>query len=149
MGRRHHSIISKLNRNTAQRQALFKVQLKQLIELGSITTTVTKAKVIKRLFDRLASKAVDGTLHDRRGIAADLSSPKSANRLFDLIVPAMGGRKSGFTTIQKNGIRKGDSTPTASLSLVVPLPPTPVKEKKIVEKKLAPKKIADKVKKTK
>lgn len=148
MGRRHHSIIAKLNRNTAQRQSLFKVQLKQLIELGSITTTVTKAKIIKRLFDRLASKAVDGTLHDRRGIAADLSSPKSANRLFDLIVPSMGGRKSGFTTIQKNGIRKGDSTATASLSLVVPLPPTPVKEKKVVEKKDT-KKVIAKVKKTK
>jgi large subunit ribosomal protein L17 len=148
MGRRHHSIISKLNRNTQQRQSLFKIQLRQLIELGSITTTVTKAKVIKRLFDRLASKAVDGTLHDRRGIAADLSSPKTANRLFDLIVPAMGGRKSGFTTIQKNGIRKGDSTSTASLSLVVPLPPTPVKEKKVAPKKDV-KKAAPKVKKTK
>lgn len=140
MGRRHHSIIPKLNRNTAQRASLFKVQLKQLIEYGSITTTVTKAKIIKRLFDRLAAKAVDGTLADRRRIAANLSSPKSANRLFDLIVPSMGGRKSGFTSIQKSGVRKGDSTSTASLSLVVPIPATPekVETKKVkAEKKVS------------
>ena len=113
MGRRHHSIIAKLNRNTKERQSLFKVQLKQLIELGSITTTITKAKIIKRLFDRLA---------------AQLSSPKSANRLVDLIIPVMGGRRSGFTTIQKTGVRRGDSTTTASISLIVPLPETPKKE---------------------
>lgn len=129
MGRRHHSKLPKLNRNTAQRASLFKVQLKQLIENGVLTTTVTKAKVIKRLFDRLASKAVDGTLADRRRIAANLSSPKSANRLFDLIVPSMGGRKSGFTSIQKVGVRKGDATATASLTLVVPIPAMPEKVK--------------------
>lgn len=137
MGRRHHSILPKLNRNTAQRASLFKVQLKQLIEHGSITTTVTKAKIIKRLFDRLSAKAVDGTLADRRRIAANLSSPKSANRLFDLIVPSMGGRKSGFTSIQKVGIRKGDSTATASLTLVVPIPAAP--EKIVVKDKKAAK----------
>ena len=125
MGRRHHSKLPKLNRNTAQRASLFKVQLKQLIENGVLTTTVTKAKVIKRLFDRLAAKAVDGTLADRRNIAANLSSPKSANKLFDLIVPSMGGRKSGFTSIQKAGVRKGDATATATLTLVVPIPAMP------------------------
>ncbi|KKT30423.1 MAG: 50S ribosomal protein L17 [Candidatus Collierbacteria bacterium GW2011_GWC2_44_18] len=128
MGRRHHSIIAKLNRNTKERQSLFKVQLKQLIELGSITTTITKAKIIKRLFDRLAAKASDGTLTSRRLVAAQLSSPKSANRLVDLIIPVMGGRRSGFTTIQKTGVRRGDSTTTASISLIVPLPETPKKE---------------------
>lgn len=135
MGRRHHSTISKLNRNTAQRASLFKIQLNQLIENGTLTTTVVKAKIIKRLFDRLASKAVNGTLADRRNIAANLSNPKNADRLFDLIVPAMGGRQSGFTTLQKVGLRKGDSTATATLSLIVPLPtPAPKTEEKKVKK---------------
>lgn len=130
MGRRHHSIIAKLNRNTKQRKHLFKIQLNQLIELGSLTTTVTKAKVIKRLFDRLAAKATDNTLASRRSVAADLSSPKNANRLVDLIVPSMGGRRSGFTSIQKVGVRRGDSTSTASLTLVVPIPAAPEKSAK-------------------
>lgn len=134
MGRLHHSKLSKLNRNTKERKSLFKVQLRQLIELGKITTTVTKAKIIKRLFDKLAAKATEATLADRRNIATQLSSPKTANRLVDHIIPVMGGRRSGFTTIQKVGIRKGDSTPTASLSLVVPLPAEPVKVKKEIVK---------------
>lgn len=149
MSRRHHSNLAKLNRSTKERKSLFKIQLKQLIELGKITTTVAKAKVIKRLFDKLAAKATDGTLAARRNIAAQLSSPKSANRLVDLIIPTMGGRRSGFTSIQKVGIRKGDATPTASLTLVAPLPATPVKEPKV--KKEVVKKDAKKVttKKTK
>ncbi len=140
MGRRHHSKLAKLNRSTKERKSLFKIQLRQLIELGKITTTVAKAKVIKRLFDKLAAKATDGTLADRRNIAAELSSPKTANRLVDFIIPVMGGRRSGFTSIQKVGIRKGDSTPTASLTLVAPLPPEPVKVKKVKEVKAVVKK---------
>lgn len=143
MGRRHYSIIAKLNRNTKERKSLFRVQLKQLIELGSITTTVTKAKIIKRLFDRLAAKASDRSLASRRLVASELGSPKSANRLVDLIIPVMGGRRSGFTTIQKVGVRRGDSTTTASISLIVPLPETPKKEAKVVKE--APKKEIKKV----
>lgn len=133
MSRRHHSKLAKLNRSTKERKSLFKIQLRQLIELGKITTTVAKAKVIKRLFDKLAAKATDGTLTDRRNIASELSSPKTANRLVDFIIPVMGGRRSGFTSIQKVGIRKGDSTPTASLTLVAPLPPEPEKKVKVVK----------------
>lgn len=137
MSRRHHAKLAKLGRNTQQRTSLFKTQLNQLIEHGTLTTTVVKAKVIKRLFDKLAGKAVDGTLSDRRRIAAELSNPKQANKLFDLIVPAMGGRKSGFTTIQKVGIRRGDATPTATLSLVISMPVRPevVKEKPVIKPK--------------
>lgn len=130
MSRRHHSKLPKLNRSTKERKSLFKIQLRQLIELGKITTTVAKAKVIKRLFDKLAAKASNGTLASRRNVAAQLSSPKTANRLVDLIIPVMGGRRSGFTSIQKVGIRKGDATPTASLTLVAPIPAEPEKIKK-------------------
>lgn len=135
MGRRHHSKLAKLNRSTKERKSLFKIQLRQLIELGKITTTVAKAKVIKRLFDKLAAKATGGTLADRRSIAAQLSSPKTANRLMDFVIPVMGGRRSGFTSIQKVGIRRGDSTPTASLTLVAPLPPEIEKKAKTIVKK--------------
>ncbi len=134
MSRRHQAKLPKLNRSSKQRASLFKTQLNQLIEHGTLTTTVVKAKIIKRLFDRLASRAVDGTLSDRRRIAADLSNPKQANKLFDLIVPAMGGRKSGFTTIQKNGIRRGDATSTATLALVIAMPVRPEVVKEPVKK---------------
>lgn len=136
MSRRHQAKLPKLNRTSNQRASLFKVQLNQLITNGTLTTTVVKAKVVKRLFDRVASKAVDANLATRRRIAASLGNPKNANKLVDLIIPAMDGRKSGFTTIQKVGVRKGDSTSIATLSLVIPMPVRPevVKEVKIEKK---------------
>ena len=131
MGRRHHSIVPKLNRDANSRKSLFRVQLKSLIEHGTLTTTVSKAKIIKRLFDKLAAKATEGTLTSRRIVASTLGSPKLANKLVDSIIPVMGGRKSGFTTIQKVAVQKGDSVSIATLSLVA-MPP--VVEKKAVVK---------------
>ncbi|HSV94725.1 MAG TPA: 50S ribosomal protein L17 [Spirochaetia bacterium] len=133
MGRRHQSKLPKLNRDSNSRKSLFRVQLKSLIEHGKLTTTVSKAKVIKRLFDKLAAKATEGTLASRRNVAATLGSPKSANRLIDAIIPVMGTRKSGFTTIQKVSVQKGDATSIATLTLMAQ---PPVVEKKVVEKKV-------------
>ena len=139
MGRKHQSIIPKLNRDSNSRKSLFRVQLKELIENGKLTTTVTKAKIIKRLFDKLAAKATEGTLTSRKNVASTLGSPKTANKLVDSIIPVMGGRKSGFTTIQKVSTRKGDNVSLATLSLIA-FPP-------VVEKKVENKKEVKKVKK--
>lgn len=131
MSRRHQSKLPKLNRDSNSRKSLFKVQLRSLIENGKLTTTVTKAKIIKRLFDKLAAKATEGTLTSRRNVAATLGSPKLANKLIDSIIPVMGGRKSGFTTIQKVSVQKGDATSMATLTLMA-MPP--VVEKKVENK---------------
>ena len=144
MGRRHQSKLPKLNRDSNSRKSLFREQLKSLIEHGKLTTTVTKAKVIKRLFDKLAAKATEGTLASRRNVAATLGSPKSANRLVDAIIPVMGGRKSGFTTIQKVSVQKGDATSIATLSLMA-MPPVVEKIVKVKKAKIAPVKEIKKV----
>lgn len=142
MGRRHQSKLPKLNRDSNSRKSLFRNQLKSLIEYGKLTTTLAKAKVIKRLFDKLAAKATEGTLASRRNVAATLGSPKSANRLIDAIIPVMGTRKSGFTTIQKVSVQKGDATSIATLTLMA--------QPAVVEKKVETKKIkAAPVKETK
>jgi len=144
MGRRHQSKLPKLNRDSNSRKSLFREQLKSLIEYGKLTTTVTKAKIIKRLFDKLAAKATEGTLASRRNVAATLGSPKSANRLVDAIIPVMGSRKSGFTTIQKVSVQKGDATSIATLSLMA-MPPVVEKVAKVKKVKAAPVKEAKKV----
>lgn len=141
MGRRHQSKLPKLNRDSNSRKSLFRVQLKSLIEYGKLTTTISKAKIIKRLFDKLAAKATEGTLASRRNVAATLGSPKTANRLIDAIIPVMGGRKSGFTTLQKVSVQKGDAVSIATLSLMA-MPP-------VVEKKAPVKEVKKEVKKTK
>lgn len=149
MGRRHQSKLPKLNRDSNSRKSLFRVQLKSLIEFGKLTTTVSKAKVIKRLFDKLAAKATEGTLASRRNVASTLGSPKAANRLIDAIIPLMGTRKSGFTTIQKVSVQKGDATSIATLSLMA-MPPIvePARHGgKVVEKKAPVKEVKKEVKK--
>lgn len=146
MGRRHQSKVSKLNRDSNSRKSLFRIQLRSLIEYGKLTTTVTKAKIIKRLFDKLASKATEGTLASRRNVASTLASPKTANRLIDAIIPVMGGRKSGFTTIQKVSVQKGDAVSIATLSLIA-MPPILEKKEKAKKEKTTPVKETKKVKK--
>jgi len=148
MGRRHQSKLPKLNRDSNSRKSLFRVQLRSLIEYGKLTTTVTKAKVIKRLFDKLAAKATEGTLASRRNVSATLGSPKTANRLIDSIIPVMGGRKSGFTTIQKVSVQRGDATSIATLSLIA-MPPVVEKKAEVKETKTPVKDTKKTVKKEK
>ncbi len=139
MAVKHQSRLPKLNRDANNRKALFRNQLIELIKNGSLTTTVTKAKIIKRLFDKLVTKAKQGTLSSRRNVIATLGNPASGNRLVDAVAPALSERSSGYTTIQKTNVRRGDSTTMALLKLmaVVPEPVKAVKkeEKKVIEKK--------------
>lgn len=146
MSRRHNVRSIALSRNYNQRKALIKGLLTSLIEHGYIHTTVTRAKVTKSYFDKLAAKAQKKDIHSRRQIAAFLSSPKAANKLVDLIAPSMAGRTGGFTTIKKTGVRQGDASPMATLELCVPLP-EPVKEEKKDSKVKAKTKAGSKAKK--
>ncbi len=131
----------KFNRDYNQRKALFKSLLQSLITWGKLTTTLPKAKVIKRLFDKMVSKAQDNTLSHRRQLAADLSSHPHADRLVDIIAPLFTDRKSGFTTMEKVSIRRGDAVVMATLKLVKDLP--------VVEAKKEETKKVTKTKKTK
>lgn len=146
MGRRHQSKLPKLNRDSNSRKSLFRVQLKSLIEYGKLTTTISKAKIIKRLFDKLAAKATEGTLSSRRNVASTLGSPKTANKLIDSIIPVMGTRKSGFTTLQKVSVQKGDATSLATLSLMA-MPPIVEKKTKVAPVKETKKTVKKEVKK--
>ena len=124
------------NRNYNQRKALFKSQLQSLITWGKLTTTQPKAKVIKRLFDKLVTQASKGTVSARRLLAGKLSSQEHADRLVDVIAPLLSDRKSGFTTIQKTSVRRGDAVVMSTLKLVKDLPVIEevAKEKKTVTK---------------
>lgn len=148
MSRRHNVRSIALSRNYNQRKALIKGLLTSLIEHGYINTTVTRAKVTKSYFDKLAAKAQKKDIHSRRQIAAFLSSPKAANKLVDVIAPSMAGRTGGFTTIKKTNIRKGDASPMATLELCVPLPEPVKEEKKDKKEAKKAKKAEPKTKKT-
>lgn len=132
MAVKHQAKLPKLNRDANHRKALFRIQLCELIENGYLTTTITKAKILKRHFDKLATKAKGGTLHSRRLVIAELGKSKIANKLVDTIVPALGDRTSGFTTVKKVDVRRGDATGMATVKILAVYPE--VKETKEVKK---------------
>ena len=123
----------KLNRNRNQRKALVRTQLNALVNLGHLTTTLAKAKMMKPLFDRLITRAKVGTVASRRLLARDLTSVASANRLVDVIAPLFPDRVSGYTSSTKNKIRRGDAVTMVTLKLMADLPVPVVKEEKKVK----------------
>ena len=115
---RHRHKLKKLNRDTKHRQALFKNQLKQLVIYGSITTTLAKAKQAKRLVDKLVYRAKDGSVASRRTLHRFFGDRRIVNILVDEIAPLYSDRNSGFTTLARVGVRRGDNAPVAKLSFI-------------------------------
>ena len=123
---RHHRVAKKFGRSTAHRKALMKSLVTNLILADSIQTTLPKAKQARKDAEKIVTIARKGTLAARRLASSRLQQPKAVQKLFDKIVPAMEGRKGGYTRILKIGIRKGAGAPTCLLQWVVL--PEPKKE---------------------
>ncbi len=123
----------KLNRNRNQRKALMRTQLNALVNLGHLTTTLAKAKMVKPLFDKLITRAKINSVASRRLLARDLASASSANRLVDVIAPLFPDRVSGFTSSTKKAIRHGDAVTLMTLKLMANLPVSSAKEEKKVK----------------
>ena len=111
----HRKFGRKLGRNSAHRRALFKNQLRSLVQHGRIETTHTKAKVLKRLADRLVTLGKKQSLHARRLAYAQLRSNELLARLFSEIAPQFAEREGGYTRILKSRRRHGDA---AEMSIV-------------------------------
>jgi large subunit ribosomal protein L17 len=128
----------------------------QLFEHGRITTTVTKAKRLQPLAERLISFAKRGDLHARRRVLTVVRDKGVVHTLFTDYAPQMMERNGGYTRVTKVGNRKGDNAPMAVIELVLePVSPKQavVKEattatKKAAAKKAPAKKAAAKVEET-
>lgn len=117
MARNQHAG-KQLNRNTHQRKALFKGLINSLIMKEEIKTTVSKAKAIQGLFDKLVTKGKLGTVHARRLLHAFLGSSDSVKKLVDELAPRLDKRTSGYTRIVKVGVRRGDNAQMVKIALV-------------------------------
>lgn len=92
-----------------------------LFEHGRITTTVTKAKRVRPLAERLITFAKRGDLHGRRQVLTVVRDKSVVHTLFAEIGPRFENRPGGYTRITKIGPRKGDNAPMAVIELVEPL----------------------------
>ena len=117
---RHSYQGRKLQRDRDTRRALLRGLVTSLVMHESITTTVAKAKEAAPLFERLVSKAKQGSLHDQRQLRSILLTEVAAQKLIQELAPAFKDRTGGYTRIIKAGNRRGDNAPMAQLSLVLP-----------------------------
>ena len=107
----------KFGRETDQRRALKRGLMKALIEHQSITTTLARAKEIRRDTEKLVTIAKRGGLANRRLLISRLDDIKSADLLMDVIAPQI-KRDSGYLRIERAGFRKGDNTEMGTISFV-------------------------------
>jgi large subunit ribosomal protein L17 len=115
---RHLRAGYKLKRDVGARKALFRGLVTSVIEHERVVTTVTKAKAIKPLVDRMITLAKRDTLHTRRQAAAFLETPAAVKKLFDTLGTRFGQRNGGYTRITRLGFRKGDGAEQALIELV-------------------------------
>jgi large subunit ribosomal protein L17 len=90
----------------------------QLFQHGRIKTTVTKAKRLRPLAERLITKAKKGDMHNRRQVLTVVRDKSVVHHLFTEIAPTFAERPGGYTRITKIGLRKGDAAPMAVIELV-------------------------------
>ena len=107
----------KFGRETDQRRALQRGLMRALIEYQSITTTLARAKEIRRGTEKLVTIAKKGGLANRRLLISRLDDIKTADLLMDVIAPQI-KRDSGYLRIERAGFRKGDNTEMATISFV-------------------------------
>ena len=122
---------TRLGGSPAHERALLNNLAAQLFENKSVTTTVTKAKRLRPVAERLITFAKRGDLASRRRVLASISDKGIVHELFTSIDPAVAERPGGYTRITKIGPRRGDNAPMAVIELV--LEPYSPKEKTVKE----------------
>ena len=115
---RHKVAGFKLKRPVDARNALLRNLCTSVIQEERIVTTVTKAKAVRPLVEKMITLAKKDTLHTRRQAAMVLRTPDSLKKLFDTLGTRFGQRNGGYTRIVKLGPRKGDGAEQAMIELV-------------------------------
>lgn len=107
-----------LGRNSAQRKALFRGLVTQVIQHERIETTQAKAKAVRGDVEKVIGYAKRGDVHSRRLALRVVQDKKAVEKLFDKIGPRFADRTGGYTRIVKLGPRKGDAAEMVLLELV-------------------------------
>ena len=115
---RHGLSGRKLGRTTAHRKAMFANMAAALIKHEQITTTLPKAKDLRRVVDRLITLGKRGNLHARRQAISVLQDAGLAQKLFGPLAERYATRNGGYTRVMKAGFRYGDAAPLAVIELV-------------------------------
>ena len=115
---RHRMSGRKLNRTSSHRKAMFANMAAALIKHEQITTTLPKAKELRRIVDRLVTLGKRGDLHARRQALSTLRDTALVDKLFTTLAERYAERPGGYTRVLKAGYRYGDSAAVGIIELV-------------------------------
>ncbi|MBE7047635.1 MAG: 50S ribosomal protein L17 [Ruminococcaceae bacterium] len=108
----------KLGRPTDQRIAMLRSMTTSFLESGRIITTVTRAKEVQKLAEKMVTLGKANTLHTKRQALSFITKRDVVSKLFDEIAPNFAERNGGYTRVIKIGPRRGDAAEMAILELV-------------------------------
>ena len=108
----------KLGRTTDQRMAMMRAMVTYLLENGQIKTTVSRAKEVAPLAEKMISLAKTNNLASYRQALGFITKEDVAKKLFDEIGPKYEARSGGYTRIVRIGPRRGDAAEMAIIELV-------------------------------
>ena len=89
-----------------------------LFENGKIETTVTRAKEVRAVAEKMITLGKTDTLHAKRQVFAYITKEDVAKKVFDEIAPRYEDRNGGYTRIIRTGARRGDAAEMAIIELV-------------------------------
>jgi large subunit ribosomal protein L17 len=115
---RHGMSGRKLNRTSSHRKAMFSNMLVSLLDHEQITTTLPKAKELRRIADKMITLGKRGDLHARRQALSVLKDNEIVGKLFAALAERYKERNGGYTRVLKAGNRYGDMAPMAVIELV-------------------------------
>ena len=108
----------KLGRTTDHRKAMLRAMVTYLLENGQIETTVTRAKEVRAVAEKMITIGKNNDLHSKRQVYAYVTKEDVAKKLFDEISPKYAERNGGYTRIVQTGPRRGDAAEMAIIQLV-------------------------------
>ncbi len=115
---KHNIKNKKLNKTSSHRKAMFMNMSNALIKHEQITTTLAKAKELRRFVEKIVTLGKKGDLLSRRKTISILQDQKMSKKVFDVLASRYKNRNGGYTRIVKLGNRFGDNAPTAVIEFV-------------------------------
>ena len=115
---KHNIKNKKLNKTSSHRKAMFMNMSNALIKHEQITTTLAKAKELRRFVEKIVTLGKKGDLLSRRKALSILQDQKMSKKVFDVFAERYKARAGGYTRIIKLGNRYGDNAPTAVIEFI-------------------------------
>ena len=111
-------VTRKLGRTSDHRKAMLRAMVTFLLENGRIETTVTRAKEVRSMAEKMITTAKTNDLNSKRQVLAYVTKEDVVKKLFDEIAPKYADVNGGYTRIVKIGPRRGDAAEMAVIELV-------------------------------